>query len=465
MRACACGNGWEKAAWAPRRRALWSAIIDCMKRIAIIGGGAAGLACAVSAALGLRALGRTGEVVLFERDDRIGRTVLATGNGRCNFSNSAIDLAQYNNADFVAQTLAALEEAAADNAALSWLAPAGTLPPAADSLVSGNAPAPDAVHRFFALLGLEWREEQDGRQYPLANKASSVLDVLRFALDRFGVVQRCDCTVSLVDPPHGEGSPYTLRTADGVFERADAVVVAVGGKSCPHLQVATWQPPSVRPVLGPLATDTALIKELNNIRVRARATLLRSKGESWHKVAAERGEVMFRKYGLSGIAVFNLSRYAQPGDQISIDFLAESAAGDACGFCLRRARLLRAANSGLTLDDFLRGLVLPQVAHVLLKSCGQNGAAVASTAALEKLACALTDFRLTVRGIGDEANCQVQRGGYPVSLVGAKTLEAREFPGLYLVGEALDVDGPCGGYNLHWAWASGLLAGCAAARV
>lgn len=434
-----------------RRRLAESAIIERMKRIAIIGGGAAGLACAISAASSLRALGRAGEVVLFERDDRVGRTVLATGNGRCNFSNSTIDLLEYRNSDFVGQALAALARATGEDDAFSWLAPA--LP----------AESADAVHRFFALLGLQWREEQDGRQYPLANKASSVLDVLRFALDRLGVCQRSDSAVVFVDPPHHDGARYTLRMADGAFERADVVVVAVGGKSCVALQVAAWEKPSIRPVLGPLATEASLIKELNNIRVRASVSLLRREHGAWREVVREHGEVMFRKYGLSGIAVFNLSRYAQPGDRLSIDFLAEAAAGDPSAFLSQRARALRMVDEGLTLEGFLRGLVLPQVAHVLLKSCGLQGKTLATSASLEKLASVLADFRLTVRGIGDEANCQVQRGGYSVSTVRADTMESRELPGLFIVGEALDVDGPCGGYNLHWAWASGMLAGKAAA--
>ena len=461
-----------------------------MKRIAIIGGGAAGLACAVSAASSCRALGLAARIVLFERDDRVGRTVLATGNGRCNFSNSRIDPTRYNNADFVAQVLAALETASCTAPALSWLAPAGSANGVeglrdVDALrVAGEGSdrsgveregAADAVHRLFSLLGLEWREEADGRQYPLANKASSVLDVLRFALDRLGVRCECERTVALVDPPRKPGALYTLRMSDGVFERADVVVVAVGGKASASLQIADWLKPPIRPVLGPLATDTELVKELNNIRVRANVSLLREEREAGASgfdgggytvrlIASERGEVMFRKYGVSGIAVFNLSRYARRGDVISIDFLAEASSGDAWGFCEARARRLDAANPSLTLDDFLRGLLLPQVAHVVLKSCGLSGGAVATRDSLRRLARALSDFRLTVHGIGDEANCQVQRGGYGVEAVDARTLESRELAGLYLVGEALDVDGPCGGYNLHWAWASGMLAGAACAN-
>ena len=439
----------------------------CMKRIVIIGGGASGLACAIAAAESSRRAGNRAQIVVFEHDDRVGRSILATGNGRCNFSNARIDAALYRNADFVGRVLSSLER---------------EIPVRSDD-ESGL----DVVHRFFRALGLEWREEGEGRQYPLANKASSVLDVLRAAAARLGVQEACERTVSAVEAPREDGGRFTLRMSDGVFERADAVVVACGGKASARLRVADWPAPALRPVLGPLATDTSLIRELNNIRVRVSVRLLRAGDgdiSAVRQIAVERGEVMFRKYGVSGIAVFNLSRFAEVGDELSIDFLSEVLRGAALSDevaadialvpsveaaqtrCLGRLDRLC---SGLradapTLDDFLRGLVLPQVAHVLLKSLGLQGSAPATRDNALSLARALSDFRLRVQGIGDEVNCQVQRGGHDVSRVNPETMCANDAPGLFVAGEALDVDAPCGGFNLHWAWASGLLAGINAVR-
>ena len=441
-----------------------------MEKIIIIGGGAAGLACAIAAATRLRAQGQVASVEVFERDDRVGRTILATGNGRCNFSNSQIDMGLYRNGAFVEGVLRQVEESCPFNG------------------VNLND---DAVHRFFGDLGLVWREEQDGRQYPLANKASSVLDVLRAAAARLGVVERCNSVVSLIDPPRKDGAPYTLRMADGSFERASALVVACGGGVAVDFDAAGWSRPRTRPVLGPLATETGLVKELNNIRVRAAVSLVRPSAKEGPKVVAvERGEVMFRKYGVSGIAVFNLSRYAEPGDVLSIDFLSEvfgsltprdpaqdasavavadpsmfdlsANAAKARGFCFGRARGLREAGAD-TYGDFLNGLVLPQVGHVLLRACGLSGDAPVTKAGLRSLADALSGFTLAVSGIGDESNCQVRRGGFDVLSVDPRTMESNRFPQLYFAGEVLDVDGPCGGYNLHWAWASGMLAGVSAA--
>ena len=173
-----------------------------MKKIAIIGGGAAGLAAAIAAGNELARLGAADEceIVLFEADpERVGRSILATGNGRCNFSNAHIDPACYRNADFVEaalHSLARLSEVsewgsvqpvgAYGTSAQGGAQPAGTFEaPGRESSQPASAfEAP--VQRFFSDLGLMWREEGEGRMYPAANKASSVLDVLRAALDVSG---------------------------------------------------------------------------------------------------------------------------------------------------------------------------------------------------------------------------------------------------------------------------------------
>lgn len=413
-----------------------------MKEIAIIGGGAAGLACAIAASVSARLQGHAASVRVFERDERVGRSILATGNGRCNFSNAALDVGAYRNTAFVEEAFAALAQ------------------------VSGLE---NAVLALFSDCGLVWREESEGRLYPLANKASAVLDVLRAAAAREGVQEVREHQVDFIDPPHDDHGRFTLRMHDGVFERADAVVLACGGAAVERVRIVDWERPQVRPTLGPLKTNTEQVRELNNIRARATVSLLRSDDAgTWHTVAVERGEVMFRKYGVSGIAVFNLSRHALPGDRLSIDFLSEVSAGDGTRFCADRyARLAQAAGGAsapaLSCDDYLRGLVLPQVAQVLLKYCGLVGSQPCTQGSLDALSQALQAFPLTVQGIGDVDNCQVHRGGYAVEGFDPHTMESYEIPGLHVVGEALDVDGPCGGYNLHWAWASGMLAGIACA--
>lgn len=495
---------------APKRGAVClvrsvqcSSYNERMKTLAIIGGGAAGLAAAISAALEHRnacAVGNAVEdlhVVVYEADERVGRSILATGNGRCNFTNSQIDASLYHNAEFVGQAFAALERGSFG----CVLDGAGAV-----SASLGAAPA-NAVQAFFASLGLEWREEGEGRMYPYANKASSVLDVLRGAASALGVEECCDCEIASVEPPKtsgGRGSRFTLRLANGRFERADAVIVACGGRIARKMLPGGFAYVDPEAKLGPLATDDCLAKQLDNIRVRGIVRLVRD-GE---EVACETGEVLFRKYGLSGIAIFNLSRFADPGDEVWLDMLpniggegvagsfaqklrsprsasddtfvpcddesfarelrsSQPASGNALAtsdYALQRYEKLAALNpSGLTCGNYLRGLVLPQVARVVLKSCGFDEDQLLARADTPVVIQAFKKLTFEVRGFADSKQCQVHRGGFKVEGFAPETMESREIPGLYATGEALDVDAPCGGFNLHWAWASGMLAGAHAA--
>ena len=418
--------------------------------IAIVGGGAAGLAATIVAAQTARTAGKPLRVVVLESSDRVGRSILKTGNGRCNFSNQHIAegpaLVEYRNADFVRAALSAL------NAAL---------------------PEPDfndPVLAFFEDLGLEWRQEEDGRRYPLSNKASTVLDVLRAEAVRLGVEEVCEARVAAVEAPVEAGKPFTLRLADGQFWRAGAVIVAAGGAAVEHIDFAgLLSSPIINPVqptLGPLAVaeaDQGFTRELDNIRVRCCVSLFREEnpgGDTLVLMRAETGELLFRPYGVSGICVFNLSRLAQPGDTVQINFL-QMADFDHSRIYIdsRLAGLADHLGQAPTYEQFMRGLVLSRVADTLLKRAGLNAQDVADAEELFQILC-LCSFELA--GIGPTDVCQVQRGGFVPEQFDASTMQALGQAGFF-VGEAFDVDGPCGGYNLHWAWASGMLAGHAAA--
>ena len=412
------------------------------KRLVIVGGGAAGLMTAVAAGDEARKRGMPLQIDILERDDRVGRSILVTGNGRCNFSNLNLEreLWRYWNADFVREALNSFGTKEADD----W--------PVVDYLNS---------------LGLEWRAEDDGRLYPLANKASVVVDVLRAAASQAGARELCGLGVKAIEPPREEGKRFTLRMADGTFERADAVVLACGGRALRSVQVGGLQSLPQRPILGPLrVTDDYIpyVRELDNIRVRCSVLLFRERDGDLCCIGSEKGELMFRKYGVSGICVFNLSRLAQPGDVLTINFFQTSDRDQCKDYLLARKRdLVERFGSNLTCSDVLRGFVLPRVADVLLKKVGLSETSLCTDEALDELVWVLSDFTLIVAGAGDPDICQVMRGGIAVDQVDPTTMEAHLIKGLHIVGEALDVDGPCGGFNLHWAWASGMLAGRAAA--
>ncbi|MDD6651594.1 MAG: aminoacetone oxidase family FAD-binding enzyme [Eggerthellales bacterium] len=389
-------------------------------RIAIVGAGAAGLVAAIVAAR------KGAQVTLFEAKDRVGSSILATGNGRCNISNSQVSAADYLHPDFVEEAF-------------------GVLPP-------------QQVWDFFADLGLCLREEAQGRMYPVTNKASSVLDVLRFAADEAGVAVEADQEVHGVTPA---GSQQLLYFADGTMAFFDRTIVAVGGKVVQPLLPVSYPFAETRPVLCALQTDTDYLKGLDNIRVRGAITLTagRKHGNKLGQIlATEEGEVQFRKYGVSGVAVFNLSRFAQPGDALSINLLPEFTPEQTAAELARR----RAAFPQRTVVDLLAGMVLPAVARCVLKQAGVGPASDLDDLGCRLLAEALHGFTLVVQGFQDQTS-QVTRGGFKVDSFNPRTMESETDQGLYLTGEALDIDGPCGGYNLHWAFTSGMLAGAAAA--
>ena len=444
---------------------------DAHARIAIVGGGAAGLAAAVAAARKLEGLGsgETAVVVVFEADERVGRSILATGNGRCNFSNSSVDASLYRNPDFVAGALCALADDGAARLKARGLA---------------CDPDEDPVLRFFEGIGLVWREEAEGRLYPATGKASTVVDVLRAAASDAGAVEACGRRVVAVEPPAEEGGLFHLRFADGSIEHAATVIMAVGGKHAlcgsdggdragahaASLLPERYAVEPPRPVLGPLRVCEEAPRQLDNIRVRVRVRLADDAPFGATK-AEERGEMLFRSYGVSGICIFNLSRFAEPGDALFVDFVPQVERAHLRRHLVERARRLaapkgiaRGSRGPLTYETLLRGLLLPQIARAVLEEAGLDPHAPLDGDDLPALERALAEFPLTVEGIGDERQCQVLRGGLAVDAFDPRTMESRLDAGLFAAGEALDVDAPCGGYNLHWAWASGLLAGAAAAR-
>ena len=422
-----------------------------METIAIIGGGASGLMAAVEASLALRQAGAVAHVALFEADpERTGRSILATGNGRCNISNACISADAYRNQAFVEQALMHLQRA--------YVAERG-------KTSMRTLEANPALERF-ADMGLVTREESEGRLYPMANKATSVLDVLRSTAAELGVDVQTDKRALRVDAPAPDGAGcFNIRFADKTIAHAAAVIVAIGG--CAASGIELPKPlicSDMQPVLGPLRVDAQsakLTRQLNNIRVRGTVHLERG----GQRIASERGELLFRDYGVSGVSVFNLSRFAQPGDDLVVDFLPDIPPQDmerfmmtrvarGCRSCwavrLRSIASLRAccclrcpslpsAKAGLRTGDRFTQEMVPQLCNML------------------------KGMRLTVEGIGDERQCQVRRGGFPVERFSPATCEALDVPGLFVTGEALDIDAPCGGFNLHWAWSSGMLAGRAAA--
>lgn len=383
-------------------------------RVAIVGGGAAGLVAAIASA---RAGAR---VTLVEAGSRVGQKILASGNGRCNLTNTAAAPDAYNAPEFVAPVIA-------------------------------EVPC-EAVLAFFGDLGLMTYADDEGRVYPVTNAANSVLDVLRLECAHLGVEERFGYEVARIERG---GGGFIVRSREGEAIEADAVIVASGGgasvlESLGHAREPLW------PALVPLATDTRAIRGLSGVRVRCAGRILDAEGST---LATERGELLFRDYGVSGIMILDLSRVALPGLTLSLDFFPDTDPAAMERLLAERIERLGWRNAG----QFFSGMLHTRIAQAVLRVAEVPLDAPATALDAPSLARLLKDFRLPITGTGDPAQAQVTRGGAVLDGFDPTTMESRRAPGVFAAGEVLDVDGRCGGFNLHWAWASGIVAGRGAA--
>ena len=410
-----------------------------MPQILILGGGAAGLAAALRAAQCAPAA----HVIILERNPRPGKKLLATGNGRCNLDNAQIAPECY---------------FSADPAALQRL------------LAAVDAAAP---RKWFASLGLYTRTDEVGRVYPYSNQAADVLALLEHHLARHGVQLRTGCTVRSLAQSRG-GYAVRFTAPDGGTEtlRADAVICAMGGAAGPQFgtdgfgtrfaaQCGGRMEP-LYPCLTALRCKTP-DRSLAGIRARACATLL----DGSRILAQEAGEVQFTDYGLSGICIMQLSGLLAPArgpkdPVIELDLFPAVPEAELSALFAQRLGLLAED----TAAEFWLGLLNPRLGRALWAAARlPDGAAHALSALqLRQLAHTAKHWRFTGLTPCDWKQAQTTGGGLSLTEV-ESTFQFRGCPGLYFVGETLDCAGTCGGFNLHWAFGSGLCAGQDAARL
>jgi predicted Rossmann fold flavoprotein len=395
----------------------------------IIGGGAAGLMAAA------RLAGGGLHVALIEQSDRVGRKILATGNGRCNVLNMRLGEERYFSRD-IDKAMAAL-----------------------------SSYPPDRLIGEFGILGLLTREEDDGRVYPLSGQAASVLDVLRLSCDERGVeTLTASPVMQLAQTRFG----WRARLCDGREVGARRVILACGGRAQPTppadkqsrpfdaLDVLAALGHSVyppEPVLTALRCDMVNLRGLKGVRARCALTLA---DEGGRVLRREEGEALFTDYGVSGIAAMQLSR-ALGGMRhctLAIDFLPEMSEADTAALLLSRVQGM----SPRSCEGFLAGTLNRMLNMCVLRAAGVAPAKPCSELSRDEvnaLAKCLKHFNVNVLGGQDFKSAQVMRGG--AALDGFdEHLMSRRARGLYACGEMLDVDGECGGYNLMWAWASAL---------
>ena len=402
-----------------------------MTKIAIIGGGASGLACAIEILHTVKDREEI-KVTVFEKLSRIGKKILVTGNGRCNLTNvNAIDNGYRGNVAFAEYAL--------------------------------HKFTPEDNIKFFNNIGLYTRAEDEGRVYPMSNQASSVLDALRFECARLGVEIVCDYNaVHLKSIFNGVVNKLVVNNRD----RFDYVVVAAGGKaakvhgtdgdSYELLKMMGHKITPIAPALVSLNCED-FTKALKGVRSICGMDLI----IDGKKALENYGEVQFTDYGLSGIPIMQLSRFVSmsPSNDIyiNLDVTPDFTSDEIENYLFDR----REFGTGIC-ENLLIGVMNKQLCITLLKECSiaPNGKIMDLTDdEIIRLANLCKCWKIRVKTARGFDFAQVTAGGADCSQFNSQTMESKLVEKLFCCGEALDIDGDCGGYNLQWAWSSGRLAG------
>ncbi len=404
-------------------------------KIAIIGGGAAGMMAAIIAST------NGAEVAIYERMDRVGKKILATGNGRCNLTN--INL-KWDNLGYLHSS---------DVKFASNILKLFTVEETID---------------FFETIGIAHKVEDEGKVFPMSNQASSVLDVLRYELNKLLVKEICNIEISSIK-----------KSKDGFFlidtnkeeYTADKVIIATGGRSSPKLgsngsgyQLAKKLGHSIIkpfPALVQLRLQAPFLKSIKGVKFDGKATIY----VDGNLARKEEGELLFTEYGISGPPILQVSRNAMEALEnkkepiIELDMFPDYTYEE----LLDLINLRFSYQYDRPLDFSFIGLINKRLIPVILKAskihnidrvCSQ-----VSNKEIKQITKLLKSWKFKVTGSQSWTHSQVSAGGVNLKDICSDTLESKLVPGLYFAGELLDVDGDCGGFNLQWAWSSAYVAG------
>ncbi|MCK9267939.1 MAG: NAD(P)/FAD-dependent oxidoreductase [Alkaliphilus sp.] len=404
-------------------------------KIAIIGGGASGMLAAIIAS-------RNGAgVTIYERMNRIGRKILATGNGRCNLTNINLkpDDLQYIHGNDIEFANHILKQFTVEETII-----------------------------FFESLGIAHKVEEDGKVFPMSDQASSVSDVLRYELGKLGVEIICDTEIKKINK---SGDRFKIIDNSGIEYFANRVIIATGGKSSPNLgsngsgyKLAKQLGHSIIkpfPSLVQLRLEAPFLKAVKGVKFDGIASI----SADGHILKKEEGEILFTDYGISGPPILQLSRVAieaiennkQP--MLEVDMFPNHS----------YERLLDLINLRFSyqydgpLDFSFVGLINKRLIPIVLKESRiydvNRICSEVSDKEIEQITKLLKCWRFKVIGSQSWMHSQVTAGGVNLKDICPNTLESKIVPDIYFAGELLDIDGDCGGFNLQWAWSSGYVAG------
>lgn len=390
-----------------------------MADIAVVGGGASGLVASIEAAR------RGASVIILERNTRLAKKILSTGNGRCNITNRYIAPDRYYGDRSFASCVLSL----------------------ADINITLD---------FFESIGILCIEDIDGKMYPRSLQAATVSDLLREETARLNIKVLTDFQVKSI----GKGKKFFLSNANEKIE-ATKVILACGGKAAPTMgtdgtsyslaEELGHRKTALYPSLVQLKTENPM-KALKGVKQNCTVTLFLD----GRKTRQENGEVLFTEYGISGPPVFNLSGQAScaveagKNTEVSLDLAEDISFPDLVNLIEDRLKMF----PHFTKENRLNGLLHKKVGYEIVKIAHSP----------REMALMIKDFRTKITGTTGFKNAQVTAGGIVTSEINPETCESKKTKGLYITGEMLDVDGDCGGFNLQFAWSTGIIAGRNAAE-
>lgn len=396
-----------------------------MDRIVIIGAGASGILA------GIYAKNSNNEVIILEKNNKPLKKLLITGNGKCNYFNENFNIDKYSSEDIKSLS---------------------------NVITIENK---NEVLNFFDSIGIMPRIK-NGYYYPSSNQAYSIYNALLKEAEVKGVKIKTESSVIDIKKEN-----KFIITLENEKIECDKVIISTGSKAYPKTgsdgdgynfaKKFNHSVNKVYPALVQLTSNDKILKELDGVRVDVKVTLFKDNKKNKEEI----GELQFTKEGLSGICIYNLSIKANIGDVVSINLLNDFNIYNSEDFVLifeERNNIVK--NRSIT--ELLEGYLNYKIVNAVLKKCNIDSSKGYSKLTKEEkilLGKMLTNLQIKIEGTKDYNSSQVCGGGISLKEVNMDTFESKLISGLYFTGEVLDVVGECGGYNLGFAFISGMLAG------
>ena len=394
----------------------------------IVGAGAAGLCAAITSA-------RAGhKVTLLEQNNKIGKKILVSGNGKCNIDNKYISTNRFHsqNPDFIEEVLDGYDF--------------------------------EVIEKFFTSLGLELIEGKEGKMFPMSLQASSVVELLEYEAKRVGVQILCDCIVTSINK---EANTFILETTQGT-QNCHKLLLASGSPAAPQLggsnsgyAFATKMGHSLisrHPSLVQLCSEETWVKSCAGVKVAGLAQLY-ANGEY---ITEKKGDLLFTNYGISGLAILDLSREVSTRlahfdyCELSLDLMPEFSKERLTNVLL--ARVQNESEKPLAL--WLQGIINKKLIGIIVEQskCKVKEEGELNRKEINKLVHTIKNLKLSINDTKGFAGAEVTTGGIDTTEVNPQTMESKLVPNLFFAGEILDVDGDRGGFNFHFAWVTGMKA-------